>query len=57
MEKKSGHLQNLTWQEIDNTYNRMFGGGSFFEIGYERDDGDSTRNILTVSFCLFACAL
>lgn len=57
MGQAAAELTNLSWQTIDNTYNRMFGGSSFFKISYEAKDEDSTSNILTVSFSSFTSAL
>lgn len=50
MEKGDTNLKNFTWQEIDDTYNKLFGYSSFFKISYEPDVLNSTRNIITVSF-------
>ncbi|XP_032676208.1 membrane metallo-endopeptidase-like 1 isoform X2 [Odontomachus brunneus] len=47
--KREGTNLNFTWQKIDNVYNWLFGGSSFFKISHEADEVDSTRNILTVS--------
>lgn len=52
MESAGTNLTNFTWQEIDNVYNWLFGGSSFFKISYEADEEDSTRNILMVFFHL-----
>ncbi|XP_014481662.1 PREDICTED: membrane metallo-endopeptidase-like 1 isoform X2 [Dinoponera quadriceps] len=49
MGKASTGLKNFTWQEIDNTYNQLFAGSSFFNIKYETNEEDATRHILTIS--------
>lgn len=51
IDNKTGtNLNNFTWQKIDNTYDQMIGGSTFFQISYKSTREDSGRNSLSVSF-------
>lgn len=51
MDSAGRNMDNFTWQKIDNIYNQMFGGSSFFQIKYQTDT-NSSRHKLSVSFYL-----